>query len=247
MLGILLLDLVRVPVGVDILTPFCCSCCWGWCCCCCGWCCCCSSCCSPCSTTGGGRLLTFAPINCDINSWKSKQIVFRLFIIQVRETNVKDRTNDHAGCLSPLTCVNVSASMAAPALLRSSTLVHFSSPAWGWAGPAGPPPPTREPWPAWGVSLPPAGWPPFRVLLRTLPLKHTEIVRDSFNSFMSVWKLQKLEKSWTWTLSWALRHEWLIRGCLLAAQACRVSVSHSDCYFQTVTANKKSTTLEVNQ
>ena len=67
------------------------------------------------------------------------------------------------------------------------------------------------------------------------------------NSFMSVWKLQKLEKSWTWTLSWALRHKWLIRGCLLAAQAWRVSVSHSDCYFQTVTANNKSATLEVNQ
>ena len=150
--------------------------------------------------------------------------------------------------MSSQTWVNVSASIAAPALLRSSTLDHFSSPACGLAGPPGPPPPTRGPWPC-GVCLPPwAFWPPapFRVLLRTLPLKHTEIMRFwvwCSNSFMSVWKLQKLEKSWTWTLSWALRHEWLIRGCLLAAQAWRVSVSHSDCYFQTVTANKKSATL----
>ena len=156
--------------------------------------------------------------------------------------------------MSSLTWVNVSASIAAPALLRSSTLDHFSSPACGLAGPPGPPPPTRGPWPPpCGVCLPPwAFWPPapFRVLLRTLPLKHTEIRRFwvwCSNSFMSVRKLQKLEKSWTWTLSWALRHEWLIRGCLLAAQAWRVSVSHSDCYCQTVTANKKSATLEVNQ
>ena len=48
-------------------------------------------------------------------------------------------------------------------------------------------------------------------------------------------------------LSWALTHEWLIRGCLLAAQACRVSVPHPDCHIQTVTPNQKSATLEVNQ
>ena len=156
--------------------------------------------------------------------------------------------------MSSLTWVNVSASIAAPALFRSSTLDHFWSPGCGWPGPPGPPPPTRGPWPSpWGVCLPPGTfWPPapFRVLLRTLPLEHTEIVRFCVwrsNSFMSVWKLQKLEKSWTWTLSWALRHKWLIRGCLLEAQAWRVSVSHSDCYFQTVTANNKSATLEVNQ
>ena len=139
--------------------------------------------------------------------------------------------------------------MAAPALFRSSTLVHFSSPGFGWARPA-PSPPTRGPWPPpWGVSLPPAWWPPapFRVLLRTLPLNIVRFCEWCSDCFMSVWNLQKLEMLWTWTLSWALRHKWLIRGCLLAAQACRVSVAHSDCYSQIVTPNQKSATLEVNK